>query len=95
MRRAPQAAQRRRDGALFADGKHDYGKLVFSGESKRRRIHDCKIFGYGLVMGQDLITPRRRVFFGIGGVNAVDLRRLEHCVGGKFRRRVTRRPCRW
>ena len=79
----------------LGDRKDDDGDLVLAGESEGRRIHDREISGDRLVMGQALVALRGGVALGIGGVDAVDLRGLEHGVGREFRGAQHRAACPW
>ena len=51
-----------------------------AGKRKRRRVHDLEVAPDDLVMGHGVVARRLRILLGVGGIDAVDLRRLHQNV---------------
>ena len=84
MRGPPDALQRGRDSSLLPNREDYDGNFVLASQRESCCIHNSEILRDGLVMGQGLVSSRRRIPLWIGGINAINLCRLQNRVGGKF-----------
>ena len=68
----------------------DERQVVLAAHDDRRCVHDAQVVGEHLVEGQRRIADGLRVLDGVGGIHAVDLRRLDENVGADLDRAQAR-----
>src|SRR5512146_1270175 len=74
------AAQR----AGFEDAEHVERQLLVPAQRERGRVHDLEVAHDRLVEADAREALRARIALRVGGVDAVDLRRLEHDLGAQL-----------
>src|SRR6185437_5959424 len=75
--RASLAAQHRFYRGFFRDRKHDDRYTIFAGKRESGPVHHPEILFEGLLVAQLFVSLCLGVFLGVGGINAVDIGRLE------------------
>src|SRR5215467_8201070 len=75
---APFTAQHGLYGALLSDREDNDRHPVFSGKREGGTVHDPEILLDGLLVADFFVTLGFRVFFGVSGVNTVDIGGFEH-----------------
>src|ERR1700733_14891546 len=73
-------AQDSLDRAVLADRENDDRHPVLAGKRERRAIHDLQVAVERLLMVEALVALGLRLALRIGGINPVDVGRLEHGV---------------
>ena len=82
--RPPLPEQRGADRAGLVHREDDDRDAVVAREREGGGVHHLQVLGDRLVVGEALVARRARVFLRVGGVDAVDLRRLHHRVAGEL-----------
>src|ERR1700675_2481276 len=84
--KSPFSAQHLLDRALLPDREYDDRHMVFLGKREGRGVQDLQALIQGLLMAQAIIALVLRVLLRIGGIDAVDIGRLEDSVAGHLGR---------
>src|SRR5262249_39443363 len=78
------AAQYGFDSALLGNRKHDDRHTVFAGKRESRSVHHLEVLLERLLMTDFVVPLGFRVFLRIGGIDAVDICRLEDGLSLQF-----------